>query len=240
MRIIACIRSLNEQDHIEKCCKSYAQFCDKVLIADGGSTDDTLRIAWRMPKVRVKHFTSTVQCVDGTKRNPDGPHLQFLWDWAIEEGADWIISQDCDQRPNKYLKEDARHIFETMPENKDFLLATQIFLWGETQYFPQLSGGPGAWMQGLWAWRANINLRVIDKMPHFEFSYDGKTSFDLNKTSKSYRIMPPYCYMHFGWETEEMADKQVQYYRKTKLIPGCAHPLDYGGPLADLTPWMVE
>jgi len=195
-------------------------------------------LASQYPKVKIRNYDVKVECANGIWRNPDYLHLMFLWDWAIEEGADWIISQDCDQRPNKFLKQDARIIMEDMKE--DFLLATQIYLWGKEQYFPELSNH-GQWIQGLWAWRANINLRVIDKMPHFEFSFDGNKSIDINTMpNRCHRILPPYCYMHYGWQTEEQVDKHLEYYRKSKLIEGMVHPLDFGGRLAPILDWMQE
>lgn len=236
MKIIATIRTLNEKANIEKCCQAY-QFCDKILVADGGSTDNTKDLALQYPKVQVRDYLEKVQCDNGIWRNPDYLHLRFLWDWAIEEGADWIISQDCDQRPNKFLKQDARSIMEEMSE--DFLLATQVYLWGNDQYFPGLSRPGHLWMQGLWAWRANINLKVIDKMPHFEFSFDGKKAIDINK-QRVHRILPPYCYMHFGWQSEEQTDAHVDYYRKSGLIKGMRHPLEFAGKPQPLEDWMIE
>ena len=238
MRIIATIRTLNEEDNIEKCCKSYAEFCDLILIGDGGSTDRTIEIAEQMPKTKVGFFLEKVECANGIWRNPDYKHLMFLWDWAIAEGADWIISQDCDQRPNKFLKQDARIIFEDM--KKDFLMATQIYVWGKDYYFPELSGKDTGWMQGLWAWRANINMKVIDKMPHFEFSLDGNTSFDVDKLNRHEKLLPPYCYLHLGWQTEEQTNAHIEYYKKSELIKDMLHPINFGGRLEPLEDWMVE
>lgn len=238
MKLIATIRTLNEENNIEKCCRSYAQFCDKVLIADGGSHDKTVEIASSMPKTLVRKFETMVECENGIMRNPDYLHLQFLWDWAIDEGADWIISQDCDQRPNKFLKQDARTFLENT--NKDFLLVTQIFLWGKDSYFPDLSKRGRFMMLGLWAWRANIHLKAIDKMPHFEFSFDGENSIDLDKSEQVLRIFPPYCYMHYGWETEEQTNSHVKYYRESGLIKDMLHPLDFGGRVEPLLDWMIE
>lgn len=238
MKIVTCIRTYNEEFNIRQCCEAY-QFTDAILIADGGSTDKTKEIASTYPKVSVRDYEVKVKCQGGIERNPDGPHLQFLYDWALEEGADWIISQDCDQRPNYALKRDARGIFEE--SDRDFILVTQLFLWGNDHYFPELSGADRGWpMQGLWAWRANINMKVIDHMPHFEFSYDGKTAIDLDRSPRSQRLLPPYCFMHFGWPTPERVIQHVDYYRKSGLISGMIHPLMAGGNLADLPEWAHE
>jgi len=234
--IIATVRTYNEETRIEKYCEAY-QFADKILIADGGSTDHTVDIALQYPKVQVRDYPVKVQLENGAWRNPDGPHIQFLVDWATEEGGDWIIHQDCDQRPNKYLKLDARRILTET--TKDFIQVTQIFLWGYDKYFKDLSF-QGGWMQGLWAWRLSTGLKIIDKMPHYEFSLDGKTSVDINKTNRYQNILPPYCFMHFGWETEEMVQKHIKYYTETGLIPNMAHPLSFGGHPQPILEWMIE
>jgi hypothetical protein len=248
MKLVALIRTLNESHRIERCCWAY-QFCDEILIADGGSTDNTVELALKWPKVKVRPFTIRVECEGGIWRNPDGAHLNFLYDWAHEEHADWIISQDCDQRPNVHLKRDARKLMEET--DRDFILATQIFLWKNTMYFPNMSltshvyghrpDLEGNWSHGIWAWRASINLRAIDKMPHYEFSIDGgKTSILPEKWEMDRTIDPPYCFLHFGWETDEMVEKMVKYYRDSKLIPAQKYPLDFCGHPLPLEPWMVE
>lgn len=237
IRIAACIRTYNEENNIAACCNAYS-FADILLIADGGSTDATIAIANSYSNVKVRNYPVKVECANGIWRNPDGPHIQFLIDWAAEEKVDWIIVQDCDQRPNKFLKQDARKIFET--SNKDFIMATQIYLWGKDKYFHDLTFMGGDWQQGLWAWRAIIGMKIIDKMPHFEFSYDGKTSFDLAKSDRTQYIKPPYCYMHFGWPTPERTMEHIEYYRKSGLIAGMLSPLQFGGKPVPLLDWMTE
>lgn len=238
MKVIATCRSYNEIANIDAFCQSYSEFADEILIADGLSTDDTVAHALKYPKVKVKDYPWKVECANGVLRNPDGPHIQFLIDWAVAEGADWIVHQDCDQRPNKYLKQDIRDILATT--NKDLICVMQAFLWGPDKYFPQLSGKDSGWMYGLWAWRANIGMKIIDKMPHYEFSLDGKKSFDVRSIHRHVDLNPPYCFMHFGWPTPERAMKQVDYYRASRLIPECNYPLNYGGRLEPLEVWMEE
>lgn len=238
MKIIATCRTFNEEKHIKQFCEAY-QFADKILIADGGSTDDTVLIASKYyPKVLVEHYPVQVKLRDGTMRNPDGPHIQFLVDWATQMDGDWIVHQDCDQRPNKFLKQDARIIMEDMKE--DFLLVTQIFLWGKDMYFPGMSDFGGGWAQGLWAWRLSTGLKILDRMPHYEFSLDGHTSLDVDKSGRNLNIQPPYCFMHYGWQTNEETVAHVEYYRRTGLIEGMRHPLEAGGRLAPILDWMSE
>jgi hypothetical protein len=248
MRIIVCVRTLNEAERIEKFCHSYP-FADKILIADGGSEDRTVEIAWKQPRTFVRDYLLKVECKNGIWRNPDGLHLQFLFDWAVDEGADWIISQDCDQRPNKILKNVIRDVLSKT--DMDFITATQVFRWGKDQYFPAFSTKNGnmyledankeKWYQGMWAWRANIGLKVVDAMPHYFFNFDGsKNMLDIDKTGRCFRIYPPACFMHYGWITPEMTEAHMEYYRKSGLIPGQLHPLQMCGAPAPLLDWMVE
>ena len=237
MKIVATCRTFNEHKHIEQWCKSYSEFADILLVADGGSTDDTVELAKKYPKVQVRNYPVKVQLKDGSYRNPDGPHVQFLVDWATEIGGDWIVHQDCDQRPNFYLKYKVRRIMEEMQQ--DFLQVTQIFLWGKDKYFPLLSCPGGIWMQGLWAWRLSTNLKIIDKMPHYMFSLDGQEPIDINKTGRELNIQPPYCFMHYGWGSEAETWEHVNYYRNTGLIP-MVYPLDFAGSPAPLLDWMIE
>ena len=238
MRIISTVRTLNEKEHIEKFCEAYSQFVDVILVADGGSDDNTVELASKYPKVKVRNYPVKVECQNEIWRNPDGAHIQFLIDWAVEEGADWIVHQDCDQRPNKFLKEDARDIFSIMTQ--DFLCAPQIFLWGKDQWFPKLTLWDTYWAKGLWGWRASIGLKIIDKMPHYEFSFDGDKSIDINKSGRNKDLEPPYCYMHFGWETPEKTQAHVEYYQKSGLISGMVSPSIYGGTPKPLEDWMCE
>ncbi len=237
MKIVSTVRTLNEESNIRKFRESYSQFADRILIADGGSVDNTVPLAEQFPKVDIDFYPVKVPCENGIMRNPDGPHIQFLIDWARREGADWIVHQDCDQRPNKFLKEDIRDILATTTE--PFVCVTQIFLWGKDQYFPQMSAEEHGWMQGLWAWRADIDLKIINKMPHYEFSFDGKTPIDINKQPHR-NLLPPYCFMHYGWETPQKTQAHMDYYNKSGLIKNINHPLNYGGPLKPLQLWMEE
>jgi len=238
MKLFACIRTLNEADHIEDFCKCYS-FVDRILIADGGSTDNTVLLAEQFPNVTVKNYLVKVECRNGIWRNPDGPHIQFLIDWAEAEGADWIIFQDCDHRLNINLKRDLYGILESC--KKDFIFATQIFMWKQKQWFPDMSVRNDKFMAGLLGWRANRHIKIINAMPHFGFSFDGKTMTNFSQLEHNEVLpCPPYCFMHFGWDTDEMVAKQVGYYRTSGLIPNMIDPKDMGGIPASLEEWMVE
>ena len=75
----------NERSNIAQCIESFRAIADEILIADSGSTDDTLEIATRYDKVRVirrEYITS------GDFKN-----------WAIPQAShEWVLIIDADER----------------------------------------------------------------------------------------------------------------------------------------------
>jgi glycosyltransferase involved in cell wall biosynthesis len=75
----------NERNNIAQCIESFQRLADEILIADSGSTDDTMEIASRYPKVRIirrDYITS------GDFKN-----------WAIPQAShEWVLIVDADER----------------------------------------------------------------------------------------------------------------------------------------------
>lgn len=151
MKIVTIARSLNEEKHIADFCQGYGAISDMVLIADGGSTDWTVKIARSFPAVKVRQFTEWIELPNGLFMNPEPAHLNFVLDWAeVEESPDWIIMDDIDCRPNPALKKVGRALIEKATElNCDAILLYRYYLWDSGSYFPKINiPGPA-----LWAWR---------------------------------------------------------------------------------------
>ena len=138
MKIITIARTRDSARFVEDFCDAY-YWASKILIADGGSTDDSKYLANQYPNVTVKDFSEKV-FRNNEWRNPHGRHINFLIDWAENEGADWIIFDDVDCYPNHYMRHDFLKIFEDAEDaGVDFILANRVYIYGRDKYFKSLT-----------------------------------------------------------------------------------------------------
>lgn len=122
---------------------------DEIIIADGGSTDNSRAILTADSRVRWFDFLEKVPGRNGGERNPEGRHINFVLSQAKGE---WIAHTEADAWPFIGLSAVLRTI----------LLQTEapaIFSWlyymGPTctYHYPRLLQGPGTT-----AWRRSLNL----------------------------------------------------------------------------------
>lgn len=233
MKIIATVRTRDEEANIEWFCMSY-QWADKILVMDGGSIDDTVSIAKRMPKTEVRHFEERAKMENNRWRNPSGKHINSLIDWAAEEKADWILFDDCDCTPNKHLQKNGRNLLEN--SKHDMVYAVRLYLWREGKHFLKMAQPilKGRWETSLWGWKRSTGMRFGEETPHLHhFSLHPKPEERLD-------IFPPGCLLHRPWQTEEMIKKKMDFYRDSGQHPTITHPLKFAGGLAELPEWAIE
>ena len=195
MKIVIICRTRDEEHNIDRFIKSY-WWADQILIADGGSEDNTIAIAQTYPNVCVRKFTERIPMDNKYWRNPQGDHINFLNDWAKEERADWIILDDCDCVPNKNLQEEGREILAEC--EFEFAYAVRLYLWKTNKYFPQMSEPikKGKVETSLWAWKAYSQMTFLNTINTYTFHPRPKLRERLN-------IYPPSCLLHFSLTDEK-------------------------------------
>lgn len=226
MKIVTTVRTLNEQENISAFYSCYAAWVDKILVADGGSTDDTVRRAKTYKKIAVRNFTEKVT-KNGVWRNPQGKHINFLLDWAFEEEqADWVIFDDCDCFPNYLLQSMGRHLFETAELNGyTAIYAHRLYIYMD-KYFPGMNA-PG---QSIWAWSKNSGIRASLRDPiYYEL-------LNMPAEEQGLKLEHPYVLLHKAWPDEATIQRKQNFYEKIRGIPQ-DHPLKFGGQLASLPPY---
>ena len=227
--IIVIVRTLNEELNAEAFCSSYL-WADKVLIADGGSSDKTLQIASQFSNVEVRNFPIT-QEISGKVFNPQGLHVNYLIDWAKNEcAADWIIFDDCDCVPNIHLKNQGRAFIQAAHiSNFTAVFLYRLYLWGHDKYFPQLN----ALGQSLWAWRADINIRASER------NAASMTVMNIPPSEERLNLENPYCLLHYSWPSEAIVKQKLDLYRVIQNRE-TEHPLTFAGTPAELPEYATR
>jgi glycosyltransferase involved in cell wall biosynthesis len=208
-KIIVTVRTLNEQLNIERFCQSYT-WVDEIIVADGGSTDDTLSIVRKFDNTKLYHFTEKIYSKD-VWSNPRGKHINFLFERAKFHEADWIIFDDCDCVPTVDLQECARKILSK--SDKEMVFAYRMYIYGQDHYAPELNI-PG---QSLWAWRSNVNVRAKEDNPLW---------FDMAIPDASvHKLFAPFSLLHYCWQSEEEIKRKNEFYLNTGELPYPMNPL---------------
>lgn len=225
MKIAAATRTRNEAANIDRFCRCY-HWADKVLIADGGSVDDTVNQAKQYKNVSVRLFDEQIYS-GNTWRNPQGRHLNFMIDWAKAEGADWVILDDCDCVPTRALQSELRGIMEIIPQ--PVIMLYRIYIWGKDRYFPEMNNAG----QSLYAWRTSMPIRAWegDPLAHRMGGWDGADEKRLEK---------PLCCLHYFFPDEATVARKKAFREGIGKVPFEPHPLTSFGSLEVLPAWATE
>lgn len=228
MNIVVAVRCYNEEKNIERFLRGY-DFCDHIVISDGGSTDRSVEIIKEHqktnPKIHLLKFEHHV-VINGEYFNEDAPHMNFVLDAAKELKPDILIFDDMDDVPNWILRKEARRIFEA---NEVQFNAFRLYMWGDTHYFPYMNRNFDPSYRSLWAWRPNeIDIRA-------DPAYHHGTLTGLHPDP--YPIALPFCLLHKSWHPDTVQRKVDRY--NALGIPN-DHPLDFAGKPEPLPEWAVE
>jgi glycosyltransferase involved in cell wall biosynthesis len=105
-KITVLIPCKNERNNIRACIESVRAFADEILIADSGSTDDTLQIVRQMGGCRIIEREYI--------------HSANFKNWAIPQAAHpWVLIVDADERVTEKLAAEICQILAAPPENID-------------------------------------------------------------------------------------------------------------------------
>lgn len=225
MKIVVAVRTMNEAHNVERFVRGY-DFADLIVVSDGGSTDDTVSMLEKYPKVEVHHFDQ-IQEKGGYRFNPDNPHINFVLNKAKEHNPDWLIYDDFDDVPNYLLRNDARKIFEECQQVQ--INAFRLYMWNSDQFFPDMNKNFDPAYRSLWAWKPKeIDIHADEGQWHGTIV--GTTGMNLG-------LDIPYCLLHKSWD-ERTIDEKVKKYTTFDIAMG--HPFGFAGNPVPLPEYAHE
>lgn len=126
MTISVAIVAFNEEKHIGACVES-ASWADEVVVVDGGSTDDTVKIA---KKLGAK--------VHGVKNDP---LMKRMMNFAFDQcTSDWILSLDADETVTKDLRNEIEKVVNGNIKYSAYLIPRRNIVFGKwiahTRWYP--------------------------------------------------------------------------------------------------------
>ena len=103
--------------NIRHCIESFHAIADEILIADSGSTDDTLDIARSFSKVRIIQREYNFS---GDFKN-----------WAIPQASnDWVLIVDADERVTPSLADEIEFVLANNPDKDGYWIKRNNFIFG--------------------------------------------------------------------------------------------------------------
>ncbi len=220
MKVHVYLLCYNEAEIIESVIRYYEQFCSKIFILDNYSTDDSVKIAKKFPKVTVIQWQSGdkidealyVKMKSSTYKNYSREGGKYT-----TEVADWIISCDMDEivyHPN---------IIEVLAEYKNEKVTvpkiTGFNMYGENEVDPNQS----IFKQYIYGSRAP----QFDKRVLFDVDFDMSYTYGAHPHGTGFEYMRstygfassnkhPIALLHYKHIGNRWYDKAVQNVARLK------------------------
>lgn len=173
----------DESLNIEACIESARLVADEVLVADSGSTDDTLEIVGRQRDCRLieREFIN----------------YSSFKNWAIPQASHpWVLILDADERVTDAVAAEIKQVLQTVPDDVDgYWLGRRSFVMGhEVRY-----GG----------FQTDRVLRLIrrDRCRYGDCRVHEEIDFDPKRTRRLKAKLLHYTY----WNYDQYFDKCMRY-----------------------------
>ncbi|MCX6726206.1 MAG: glycosyltransferase family 2 protein [Candidatus Shapirobacteria bacterium] len=113
------IATFNETNNIKKCLESVSGWVNEIIVVDGESSDDTVKIVKSFPHTKVISTTNK-------------PIFHLNKQMAIDAcTSDWILQLDADEVVTPELKKEIQEIINSNPVDSGFWIKRQNFFLGK-------------------------------------------------------------------------------------------------------------
>ena len=127
----------NSAEMIVGCLESVRDMADEILVADAGSTDDTVRLVREFGGCRIIERSAT-----DVRAGSNGGVLSFK-NWAQQQAThDWILHLRPDERLNGELSRQVQDVLASEPIEDGFRVERTVYLRGKRLRHGSFQNGP--------------------------------------------------------------------------------------------------
>lgn len=140
---------LNEEENISKCLESLRNLADEIIVIDGGSNDQTVKIAKKYGKVFARKFDNFA-----SQKN-----------FAVEKASnDWILALDADEVVTQELAAEIKKAINTL-KFQAYLIPRRNFILGAEIKHSRWSPDKHIWLwnKKFGRWEKEIHEEVVVK-----------------------------------------------------------------------------
>ncbi|AEF93757.1 Methyltransferase type 12 [Desulfotomaculum nigrificans CO-1-SRB] len=204
--IICTMRIKNEERWIEQCLREASKLCDLILIIDDGSVDRTPEICRSFSKVRYRYYQRQVDEVRDRRE---------LLQWALENGADWILQLDGDEVLEEGAAETVRQEIARLDPRDPvytFFYLHILYFWNDPQTYRCEEGIYGDfWMRRLFTtWGQEKEKLVIGATGHGHNLHANGVPINLRGKGRKIDVRV----LHYGYLDPEMRQSKYEFYQK--------------------------
>ncbi|NQT25166.1 glycosyltransferase family 2 protein [candidate division KSB1 bacterium] len=169
-----CVITLNETNNIEDCLTSVSQ-ADEILVADTGSTDDTMD--------KARKFTSNLHQLEFKG------HAQTKADLAELATHEWVLSLDADERVSPKLWQEIKTLINASDSEvngmrlrrRSYFLGKPMRMWNNDFQLRLYRKEYGAWNDAKIHCGVTVQGEIVDSMGYLEHYTDPNLHHVLKK-----------------------------------------------------------
>lgn len=198
------LATYNEEKNITSCLDSVKGWVDEIILVDGGSSDETVKIA--------KHYTSAVTITD----NPPIFHINKQKALDMCQST-WILQLDADEVVSPALKEEIRRIIKDPSAKNGYFIPRKNYFMG---HWLKKGGQYPDYVMRLFR---NGTGRFPSKSVHEQIEIQGETGY-LKSPLDHYTIRTRADYWR---KANTYIDLTVDEYRKKNLSKNILRCIEY-------------
>jgi glycosyltransferase involved in cell wall biosynthesis len=226
-KLIAMMQVRNEADRfLESVLRELSEFVDEIVIVDDASTDGTPALCRSFPKVtKLIELTESMFGREWQLR-------KMLWDVAVSQAPDWILSIDADELYEEKAKQEIRNLINQ--DQYDWVGFRFFDFWGGLTHYRE---------DPYWNIHKRHTMTLVRYLRGYHYFYP-EMDHHVPRLPVTYHVLPGHQaelrVKHLGWAISE-EERYQKYRRYLAMDPnGQWGSLEQYASILDRNPHLVE